>query len=72
MVCALNDPSTSLPYESLERILEQSQDTPSTLYLAYKMALLHDEPELGKLSGTLVHMVSDAEKGPAPWKHYIS
>ncbi|BCR88298.1 uncharacterized protein ACHE_40862A [Aspergillus chevalieri] len=47
MICALNNPSTSLSYEVLERMLEQSQGSPSTLYLAYRITLLHDEPALG-------------------------
>lgn len=51
MICALNNPSTSLSYEVLERMLEQSQGSPSTLYLAYRITLLHDEPALGKLTG---------------------
>lgn len=59
MVCALNNPGTSLTYEALERILGRSHDTPSTLYLAYMITLLHDEPDLGKLTGNPGAIISN-------------
>lgn len=59
MICALNNPDTSLTYEALDRILERSHDTPSTLYLAYMITLLHDKPDLGKLTGSLDAIISN-------------
>lgn len=59
MICALNNPDTSLPYEALERTLERSHDTPSMLYLAYMITLLHDEPDLGKLTGSPGAIISN-------------
>ena len=70
MICALNNPSTSLSYEVLERLLEQSRHCPSTLYLAYKVTLLHDEPDLGKLTGRADKMVINNKQVQVSWKHY--
>lgn len=48
MICALDNPNTSLAQGALNRILEQSQNTPSTLYLVYKIALRHQKYDIGK------------------------
>ena len=48
MICALDNPNTSLAQGPLNRILEQSQNTPSTLYLVYKIALRHQKYDIGK------------------------
>lgn len=48
MICALDNPNTSLAQSALNRILEQGQDTPSMLYLVYKMTWRHQKYDTGK------------------------